>query len=276
MTVSNETASEFVAKLPTLSPGADVRDTLAFVQANREALLPALGESPGYERVRAGMLRLLEAVEPEADARVPLLEGAAKALEDYVPDAAPEKALRRPPAWVGISTLELGRLQGRDGAEVVGEAVQRAQAGFAALDDLTPSGPGETLWAMAEAAGDVGWYDWSHPLLDAAAEATFADDENRGRVWLLRILSRLERGDEEVGDAIEALLALPELDPQTEVHALWIGALRDQASDAVPSAVARLERALGLVDVEEDPDVVKRLREALRALGVRPDGSAEA
>lgn len=275
MSLSPETARSFVALMPSLAPGADVGGMVKFFHEHAESLHASVAEIPGHDRIRAGLLRLLPALGLGDEERDGWIRGASLAMDAYEPEDRPGSlALRRPPAWVGLCILELKELQGGDPAGALAEAVALATRGFVAPGDSPAVGEGEVLWALSEAAAEVGWTDRADFLLEAAAQAPFDDPHNRGRVWLLRIFAGLDR-DEDVDGDVAKLLA-EDLDPQTRVQGLWIGAIRDRAADRIARSIERLQEATELVDAQEEPEIAARIREMLQALGVRPDGAAEA
>ncbi len=275
MPLDAQHAHTFVGLLPQLAPEADVSQARKFFLDHSEACREEFGRVPGFDQVRAGLVRLLPAVVDEAE-RGPLLDQVEQALGAYAPsDDDGLASVRRHPAWVGLCSLELDEQRGRD-EDAVERALALAMKGFAAVERGTSTGEGEVLWALAEAAGEVGWQDRATPLLLAAARAIFEDEGNRARVMLVRILQRLEVDDEDVAEEVEALLALPVVDDQTRVHALWIGAHLDRTHGDVARFVQRLEDALELVDPLEDPDVHGRIVATLGAMTGRGAPLAEA
>ncbi|MCB9681458.1 MAG: hypothetical protein H6733_08295 [Alphaproteobacteria bacterium] len=277
MTLTPDDRATFLDLLPGLAPGADAAGVLAFFRAHEAACLDELGSVPGFDQVRAGVLRILPAAVPAPEARAAWLDRARVALDAFEPASLTRaEALRRHPAWVAVCLLELAAQTGQPVDEAVARAEAVAAAGFASTAPDQPRGSGEVLWAIAEAAEEQGWVDHVDGLLERAARATFTDPENLGRVRLVQVLRLLSDEQPQAAAATEALLTLPHLDTRTRVHALWIGALLDQQVDRMGRAVDRLHEALDLVDADEDPDVAQRLRATLHTLGAGRDDPAEA
>lgn len=273
MTLPGELRTEFLSEITALAPGADASGWVARFQANREGCEAELGAVPGVDQLRAALVRVLPAVEPDEAVRLPLLQAAAAALESFEADKlTPADALRRHPAWVALCWRELAE-QGVGDAET---GLEAARAAFAAVSPTEPRGRGELLWAVAEAAADAGWTDHMDALLTEAATATFADPENAGRVRLLVVLRTLEGDESAAAPLVDALLTDEHLDPQTHVHALWIGAHLDREAGDVARAVQRLEEALPFLQDDEDADVRARIEGALTAWGARADAPGEA
>jgi hypothetical protein len=261
-------AAAVLAAMAGLGPGGDAGPMRTLVQAQPAACLEAVGELPGVDQLRAGLLRALPAVVGDTDERRAWWEAADAAIAAYEPEALdPADQLRRHPSWVGLCVLELAEQRGEPIEQALGRAVALARRGFRALPGRVASGDGEVLWALAESAGEVGWWDWSHRLLDAARGAEFAEPELRDKVELLVVLSRLEAGDEAVDEALDALIAAEPTDEQTFVHALWIGAQRDREAGRLERARARLALALTELGEDSPPEVGERISAALAELG---------
>ena len=272
-----EERAAWIGLLERLAPGADAAPALAFVNAHREACEAELAAVPGHDQVRAGLVRVWPAVDPEGAGAA--LAGVGLALAAFAEDPlVGPAALRRHPAWAALVRVELAGSLG----EVVDDAVLReaaaiAASGFARLSADDARAEGEVLWAIAEVAADVGWTDRSDALLAAAARAPFEDAENLARVRLLQVLRLLATEASLAPAAVDGLLALPAADARTRAHALWIGAHLDRESGRMARAVERLGEALELVeDDEEAPEVAARVRGALRAWGGHADCPAEA
>lgn len=270
-----EERAAWLALLPRLAPGEDASEALRFVRAHQEACLAELGAEPGFDQVRAGLLRILPALVPESEARQPLLDAADAALAAFPAfDLHGAGALRRHPAWVALAAIELEALRGVEGA--FDRAVALAASGFERVSPHDPHGVGELLWAIAEVAAEVGWSDRVDPLLEAAATSGFVEIENLGRVRLLQLLRLLDVDDPGASAAVDALISLVPLDPATRAHALWIGAHLDRQAGRLARAVERLETALDEVDLDEEPEVGARIRAALRAWGADAATPAQA
>lgn len=279
VTLTPEQRAAFLSLMPGLGPGADASEIRGFFLDHREACLAELGAVPGHDQVRAGVLRLLPAVQTDAGARADARARVRAALGTFEPDKLdPSLALRRHPAWVALALLELGEQEDADPQEALAGAIDTAAAAFGALSPHDPRGPGEVLWALGEAAAEAGWLDRAVPLLEAAAQASFAEPENLGRVRLLLALTALELEPDQAPARIDAVLAGSEeaTDAQTRIHALWVGAHLDRESQRLERALQRLEVALELVDTEEEPEVAARIAAALKAIGGRADDPAEA
>lgn len=267
MSLSAEDRASFVGLLPKLGPEADASSVLRWAVERREALLSELGEVPGADRVRVGVLRLLPALVPDEASRAPLLASVDEALTAFDDDPLDGVgALRRHPAWVGLCAVELAVLRGAPASTGYARAVRLAARGFARTSPEMARGEGELLWALAEAAGDVGWDDHVDGLLAAAAGAAFDDAENLGRLRLVQVLRALDADAPQVDAALDVLLASAPLDAQTHAHALWIGALRDREAGRIGRALERLEAADALLDDEEDEEARTRIGSLIAAL----------
>lgn len=274
MTLSPDLRARFLSLLPGLAPGADAGEVASFVADHHAECMAELGAVPGHDQVRAGLVRALPIVMTDAEARAVVLTEVEQALEAHdvpeVDDMGEDAAgfLRRHPAWTGLCTLELASLRDGDPRSGLEQATARATDGFRGLATHAPVDRGEVLWAMAEAAGEMAWTDLSDMLLELAGVATFADDENLGRVRLLQVFRLLEQEDPRASEAVDAVLALEALDEQTHVHALWVGAQRDRVVGRLDRAITRLEQARSMVDADDEPDVAARLDDALAAIGL--------
>lgn len=281
MGLSADDRASLMGMSAALAPGEDAADALRFVRDREEDCLDELGAVPGHDQVRAILLRLLPAWQPDAAVQAPRIAAATAAMDAYLEDPLEDlRSLERHPAWAGMCAIEIGALQGgtTSDPETLDRAVALALHGFEHSAPHEPHDRGEILWALAEVASDVGWEDHVGPLLDAAVTSTFADDENRGKVALIRALRGLYRGSppDAVTPEIDAILAYDVLDPQTRIHALWVGAQLDRQTGRHARAVLRLQACLDLVDADEEPEVVERIHEVLSGLGVRHDDAAEA
>lgn len=244
----------FVELLPSLAPGSPAREALAFVSERESVVLREAGAIPGVDQVRAGLLRALRLGEsslfqPAAEAA----EAALVAFAEQVRDAPPTLLQRRHPAWVGLASLEAGA--------PLEEAVRRARLGFETV--AGPQGDGDVLWAMAEAAEDVGWSDHHRALLAQAAEADFLDPAPQSQVRLLWALDRLESEPEGAERDLAALTRDVEAPDPVRVHAAWVLSVGARERGERAESQRLLLAALALVDAERDPEVATRLREAL-------------
>ncbi|MCB9665596.1 MAG: hypothetical protein H6732_15910 [Alphaproteobacteria bacterium] len=269
MSLTVDERSALLELIPTLAPGGDAAEAVTFFRAHEAGCLDELGAVPGFDQVRAGVLRLLPAVLPDADLRAPHLLAVDEALKAYVPAQLDRTdALRRHPAWVALCALELAGQRGEAAADGRARAVRLAAAGFERVSPGEPRGDGEVLWAVAEVAAEAGWDDHTEPLLEAAARAPFADPDNLGRVRLVQVLRLLAVDESAAPGVVDGLLAGPALDPQTRTHLLWIGAHLDREAGRLDRAIARLEEAKGLVDEADEPEIAARIASALVAWGV--------
>lgn len=275
MSLSSEERAEFLGLLPSLGAGQDGRGAIAWARAHQDALLEELAETPGMDQVRAGALRLLPVLVPDAAARAPHVEAADATIGAFLADALDgADLLRRHPAWVGLCVLELAGLRTGVTGNGLARAAEVSAAGFARTASGAQIAPGEVLWALAEVAGDVGWDDHVDMLLAAAAAGPFDDEENLGRVRLLQVFRLLGADEAAAVPAVEALLASDPLDARTRIQALWIGAQIDREAGRLGRSIARLEEALTLVDPEDDDDVEARIRSLLTA--IRGDAASPA
>lgn len=247
-------------QLPNVDP--------TFLTANREALLNAAVEQPGVDSVRAAVLRHLDEL-ANGDDRDRVLQEAAAALRSY-PDAVasgdPLQLMARHPAWVGLSHLELVRRLEGDGDAALEVALQHARLGFSAAAQ-GPVQDGETLWAMAETAEEAGWDDHVRSLLEAAMQATFAEDIARDQVALLLATTvapeEPERVPELVGPVVDG-----EGPVEVRVQAAFVAARAAEATVNIGAAIAWLERAIALATEAGHTPVVETLEAERARLGV--------
>lgn len=261
-----------------LQPGRDISEARRFFEERKAACLAELGAVPGHDAVRAVLLRILPAVDLEDAVRVEALRGVRAAMEAFDGGAIdPSVALRRHPSWVLLAAREWAeQTEDEDAPRLLAWTQEQVRLALAALSPGEPCGVGEVLWAAAETADQVSWWDHAVPLLEAAVQAPFDDEENRGRAMLVQVLSRLEAGEGPVTDALHQLRTLPALDDQTRVHALWLSALDAHERGEGAQAVVLLDEAIREVDEGDDPEVLERLRATLRAWTGGADGPAEA
>lgn len=253
------------AKLLELQP--DVEQ--GFLDENRDALLAAVVENPGVDSVRAAVLRELDRFGLSATDRDDVLQKAAGALRAY-PDAVasgdPVQLMARHPAWVGLAHLELVRRLAGDEEDALEVALHHARLGFSSAAK-GPVQDGETLWALAETAEEVGWDDWQETLLARSMQATFADPGARDQVALLL-------GTRWAGARAEEAVALlePVVDGdaphQVRVQAAFVLARIAESADRIGVARTWLERARGVAVSEGDEDVVRLLDGELGRLAV--------
>src|SRR5690606_18174655 len=87
----------------------DPDEVVAFVRDHWAQSLEEVGARPGWDQVRAGLLRVLPRL-VDRRAREEALDAAGAALAAYPEDAAsgePAVLLARHPAWVGLAAMEL-------------------------------------------------------------------------------------------------------------------------------------------------------------------------
>ena len=273
-----EARAEVLALAPSLAPGADASAVLPALRAHQDGLLAEIGAVPGSDAVRALGLRALPLLGLDEAARRAVLASARSALDAFDGSALdPQAALRRHPSWLVIAAREWADGAGdADADAVVARAWAEASHALARLSPGEPAAAGEIAWAVAEKAAEVGWDDHAEPLFDRAEAGPFADAETLGRIRLVRLLRRLDRGDFAVGPAVAALLATSPLDDQTAVHAHWIAALHAHEQGALSDAMDHLDAAEARVDPDDAPEIVGRIRATRTAWGVDRDDAAEA
>lgn len=260
MPLSPSDRATFQDLMSALGDDADPRPMLGFARAHRDHLLEELVALPGVSRVRAGVLRLLPELVPDAETRADLARQAGSAILAPV-GPGPMERLARHPAWVGLAVLELAELRDDWEGDPVDRASEIAGRAFAAAGTPETVGKGEVLWALAEEAEEAGWLTRAHALLERAAKADFADDARRAQVLLLVAIRRLARDE----DALELLSDAAETEAaegRTRTHAAWILA---HTHPDVEAAARWLGRAAEWVDRDDDPDVARRIDAALAA-----------
>ncbi len=269
MAFNNDEREAFLATLPDLGGGRSGTAAAAFVRDHRKACISEIGANPGFDQVRAGLIRSL-AGELAGDERETVAQQAQAALDAFVPsldDADPLLLLVRHPAWVAIASLELDRWRDAPRAQSLDRAVALATAGFTAIGDGQVTGRGEVLWAVAEQADDHGWTQTATTLYQAAVESPFSDASNRSQVQLLLALRWVEdkdpRGASLLAEVAEDGLA----SERARIHARWVlAAILNERGESA-AALGLLEAARAEVDESEEPDVAERLDDAIGRLG---------
>ena len=231
MSLSTDDRLQFVQWMSDLGPDCDRSRILHFVSARREEALAELVEVPGYEQVRAGLLRLLPELIPDDDARNTILADVGSALTTPLGDDAGRSGdlIIRHPAWIGLSVLELCELLGRDDGGLEW-ATELAGSAFLAQGAENDVARGEILWAMAEQAEEVGWLNRTAALLDLAYLGPFAFAEHQQQVGLLLALRCVEKNPKKSESLLDVIIGSESSDEQTLVHAIWVKAhlLKDQ------------------------------------------------
>ncbi|MCO4746558.1 MAG: hypothetical protein KC912_17320 [Proteobacteria bacterium] len=263
MSLTPADRAAFLEIFADLGPEGDGSHAVALLSPLREPAMAELGDRPGMDQVRAGVLRTLPFMGGLEDAH---RDAAIAAIEGYAEDVAepdPAVLLERAPAWVGLAYLEALGEQGWT-TEAARTAADHARIGFAAAR-LEGVGTGEVLWALAEAAGDVGWTDRERFLLDEARGASFEDIERAGEVALLYALRCLQDGDAEGVTLLEAVASLDTAAPRTRIHARAVRGAIAEESDEPAAAREWYVAARAEVDAEEEPDVAAQLDAAIAA-----------
>jgi hypothetical protein len=269
MAFTNEQREAFLALLHNVGDGAPHAETDAFIRDNWHACIEEMGAIPGFDQLRAGLIRRIGPLLDTAD-REPAEATARSAIDAYIPalaDADPLFLLARHPAWVALASLELDRWRSVSTSAALDRAVVLATAGFAAVGDGQATGRGEVLWALAEQAEDAGWDETAIGLYAAAVEAPFTTEEGRSQVQLLLALRWVEEKDSR-GPPLLATIAEDGLaDPRTRVHAGWVAAAI--STDDGDSVEARrfLVAAREEVDEDEEPAIASQLDKAIAQLG---------
>ncbi len=248
----------FVDLMSSLETEGSRSRAVDFTRERSSTLLDEVSALPGVDQVRAGLLRAMKLAD---DPRWSEAASAAKsAIEAYVreaPTASPTLLQRRHPAWVGLAALESGL--------ELDVAIASARAGFEAYAGKQDDG--DVLWAMAEAADDVGWATRHAELLNIAVNAPFTDTDHRDQVRLLLALELAERDADAALAPLTAIAADEEASERARVHASWVAAaLYRRAADTV-SAERLLRSALELIDRDAEPDIAERLELAIAELG---------
>jgi hypothetical protein len=255
--------------MPLLGPGRDPEGVLALVRDRWVACLAEVQADPGFDKARAGLIRVFR-TELVADPEVrDALRGAARVVRSFPEEVVHGDAtllLARHPAWVGLCALELAKWDRSLARNPLEWAITLALAGFSVLTGKADAGRGEILWALAEEAESVGWFGTGRQLLEVAADAPFADPDHAVQVRLLLALRRLENGEPDAADLLEEVARSPVADARTVTHARHVLAeLRAREGDA-GGARYWFEQALASVDPDEDPAIAERLQAELATL----------
>lgn len=220
MSFSTEDRLEFMKRMPDLGPDCDRTAILRFIESRREEALAELVANPGFEQVRAGLLRLLVDLLPSDVERAEILPKIGAVITSPVSaESAADGVFSRHPAWVGLSVLEYCDLVGRDEG-ALDWAGELACLAFMASGNLNSVGRGEVLWAMAEQAEEIGWFERTSALLEAAVVSDFAEAHHRQQVALIVAMRSIEQKEA----LLDSVLASEDVDTQTFVHAAWIKA----------------------------------------------------
>lgn len=263
----------FVTLLAHLGPDGNVDELISFVRDRWRESLEELAARPGWDHIRAGLVRIVPDLVGEVE-RAELLGAARAAVLAYPEDLAhsdPSLLIARHPAWVGLCALELAAAMGESWPTALDRSVSLAHAGFSAMGspDGPPAGRGEILWAMAEQADESGWADRARELLRAALASPFEDAASRARVRLLLGLGLVEDGDDGGIELLEVLAEDPVAEERARVHALWVLAAVARERGRIPEAREALHRAASLVDAGEESDVAHRIQAAIDVLDDR-------
>jgi hypothetical protein len=260
MSFSVEDRLQFVKWMTDLGPDCDRTRVLRFVQARQEDAFSELVEQPGYEQVRAGLLRLLPDLVPDASQREGMLKSVGEAITAPVQNKAQDihGILVRHPAWVGLSVLEFCELVGRaDGG--LDWAVELAGQAFLLQGGSHGVGRGEVLWAMAEQAEEVGWIERTGYLLNEAHKGPFDVAEHEQQVKLLLAMRFLEQKSSQGEILLDTILESEDSDEQTFVHAVWVKAhlLHERNEDTL--AMGWIEKGLEALEGSDSSKVQLKL-----------------
>jgi len=241
---------------------------LNFVSEHRDGMLDELTARPGFDQVRAAVVRLLPTLVEDAEVRMELLARVGEALlvapEDVA--ASPIGGLTRQPAWIGLCLLEVAdQWDSWDGCSVE-RAVELAARVFKTLGETLEMERGEVLWAMAEQAEEAGWGKRGGELLEAALDGPFVDPSHRVQVLLLAAMQRMRIGQSGGEDLLDQLLNEEAADDRSVVHASWIKAHLAQSRGERKQAHSLLEQAFERVNAQDEPDVANRLTEMMAEL----------
>jgi len=261
--------SALLALMPLLGPDRDPEGVLALVRDRWLACIDEVQADPGFDKVRAALIRILR-TELAADPEVrDALRGAARVVRSFpeaVMDGDATLLLARHPAWVGLCALELAKWDRSLAPNPLEWAITLARVGFSVLIGKADAGRGEVLWALAEEAESVGWYQTGRQLLEVASAAPFADPDHAVQVRLLLALRRLEDGEPEAADLLEEVARSSTADARIVTHARHVLAgMRIRAGDA-GGARYWFEQALASVDPDEEPTIAERLRSEIATL----------
>lgn len=264
MPFSSEERLQFMKWMTDLGPDCDRSQVLRWVTANTKTTLEELVATPGHEQVRTGILRLMADFVTDRKERDRILPAVGKAITMPVSADAKqsEGMFTRHPAWIGLSVMEFCDLtQREDGG--LDWAVELAGQAFVIQGGSLDVGRGEVLWAMAEQAEEVGWFDRVNFLLKEARKGPFQLPEHEWQVTLLVAMRKLEREESAGESLIDSLLEAEEADEQTFVHAVWIKAhlLRERGLEK--EAKSWIQRALEALDDEASVQVKQRLHSFL-------------
>ena len=237
-----------------------------FLKAHAAQLLAALGRLPGVDSVRAVVVRHIDQLLSDPQARVVALQEAARALRAY-PDAVSEgdplQLMTRHPAWVGLCHLELAHALQGDRESALEVAITHASLGFSAAVGQPVLG-GDAAWAMAEIAEDAGWEQRAEQLLSHALGLAWSDDEGIQQVRLLLGQKWATSDPEAAGLLLEAVVA----DSSTHTLRVQAAFVRSRIAEAQGEPTARrwLHTALESVHAEDDPSVRARLEAEIARL----------
>jgi hypothetical protein len=270
MSLSVDERAAFLALMPHLGPEGEDEAVVAFVRDHFYECIDEIGADPGFDQVRAGLIRLVPRLVGDADERRRVLASAdrmVRAFPDAVRDGDPTLLLARHPAWVGLCAMELSDQLPGEFPGGVHRAVEVASVGFSALAGHAVSGPGEVLWAMAEQAEEAGWTDRTRQLLEAALDVSFADPANAHRVRILLGHLYVDAGEEALAAAVlEDVTTGPDAQDDTRIHARWMLAGLCQRNDDLEGAREWLREALREANGAGEEDAVEHIKAALGEL----------
>lgn len=237
-----------------------------FLRTHAAELVASLGRLPGVDSVRAVVVRHIDQLVSDPEARNAPLQEAVKALRAY-PDAVSEgdplQLMTRHPAWVGLCHLELAHALDGDLEAALDVAITHASLGFSATVGHPVLG-GDAAWAMAEVAEDAGWDRRAEKLLQRALDLPWSDEEGIQQVRLLLGQKWVTQSSEEASVLLEAVVA------ESSTHALRVQAafVRSRIAEAQgePTASRWLHTALESVHPDDDPSVRARLEAEIARL----------
>lgn len=263
MSLSTEDRVAFIQMMPDLGPDCERSRLLHFLQTRKVEAIEELRSLPGFEQVRAGLLRVLPELLPEKQAREEMLRKVGPVIATAVEPSAkgPDGVFSRHPAWVGLSILEYCEQAERaDGG--LDWAVELAARAFLVQGGAHGVGRGEVLWAMAEQAEDVGWLERTSTLLNEAIQGPFAESHHRDQVAILLAMRKLDSGPGDGEELLDSILESSDADYQTFVHAVWIKAHLLKERGELEGAVVWVEKGLDALQGQGD-EAENRLRNLL-------------
>lgn len=278
MALSATDRAVWLQLLSKLSPGADASEVRDFWQDRSSEMRGELTQSGSHAQSVAGLVRVLPGLGLEEDERRSLLLETIEALKNEAKSGLEGPAwLRAHPAWSGVAVFEA--LSQLEDPQAVVKASDHTRSLFSQMEDHLHAEAGESAWAAAEVAAEVGWTDVEDAFMAYALGAPFSSPIHFMQVQIVQLMRLMPQGSPEVLQFATGIVKSPhfeELEEESQVQALWLAALLEQEHGSFGEALEHLEAALERIDRQAHPEVYQRVEDFRKVLtgGGGPHGQA--